>query len=364
MSDKGTVLIVDDNLTNLSVLFNSLEGVGFRVLVATNGEAALSGIAQTLPDIILLDVMMPGLDGFETCRRLKANAATRNIPVIFMTALTESVDEVKGLRLGAVDYITKPIRVETVLARINTHLTIRNLQKSLQEQNAELAAYDHTVAHDLKSPLALVIGYAEALVEDTTAIPDEMLLKYLHTIARSSRKMRNIIDELLLLSGLRDKQVEMQPLDMASIVVEAQKRLVLLIEERGAEIVLPPSWPVAMGYGPWVEEVWVNYISNAVKYGASPPRVELGADVGSTISSSPAMMRFWVRDNGPGLTLEEQGRLFQPFERLGQVRAEGHGLGLSIVLRIVKKLGGEVDVESRVGEGSLFGFTLPSRNAL
>jgi signal transduction histidine kinase len=360
MSKKGTILIVDDNLTNLSVLFDSLEGVGFRVLVATNGEAALAGISQTLPDIILLDVQMPGIDGFEMCRRLKASETTRNIPVIFMTALTESVDEVKGLRLGAVDYITKPIRVETVLARINTHLTIRNLQRSLQKQNAELAAYDHTVAHDLKNPLALIIGYAEALVEDTTAVPDEMLVKYLRIIARSSRKMRNIIDELLLLSGLRDKKVEMTPLDMGSIVVEARQRLAAMIEKRKAEIVLPPSWPVAMGYGPWVEEVWANYISNAVKYGANPPHVELGADVGPTAGT----VRFWARDNGPGLTLEEQGRLFKPFEQLGQVRAEGHGLGLSIVLRIVEKLGGEVDVESRVGEGSVFSFTLPAGDTL
>ena len=361
MADRGTILIVDDNPTNLGVLFESLEGVGFKVLVAVNGGAALEGVREVLPDIILLDVLMPGISGFETCRRLKANEATRDIPVIFMTALTESVDEVRGFRLGAVDYITKPIRVETVLARINTHLTIRNLQKGLQVQNAELAAYDHTVAHDLKNPLGLVISYAEALEEDLSAVSDEELHKYLHTIAQSSRKMRSIIDELLLLSGLRNMQVEMSFLDMDSIVAEAQQRLTLMIEEHGAEIVLPQEWPVVSGYAPWVEEVWGNYISNAIKYGGRPPHVELGADVGQTANVPAGMVRFWVRDNGLGLTLEEQGRLFRPFERLNRLHIKGHGLGLSIILRIVRRLGGEVGVESEVGQGSWFWFTLPAQ---
>ena len=360
MADKGTILIVDDNPTNLSVLFESLEGAGFKVLVATSGKAALEGIRQIPPDIILLDVRMPGMSGFDICRRLKANEATRDIPVVFMTALTESVDEVRGFRLGAVDYITKPINVETVLARVNTHLTIRNLQKGLQKQNAELAAYDHTVAHDLKNPLGLVIGYAEALEEDVTTVSAKELQRYLHTIAQSSRKMRSIIDELLLLSGLRNKKVEMKPLDMDSIVDEAQQRLAMVIEEYKAEIVLPQDWPVAIGHGPWVEEVWGNYLSNAIKYGGDPPRVELGADVEQDGNVPAGMVRFWVRDNGHGLTLEEQGRLFRLFERLNRVQTEGHGLGLSIILRIVKRLGGEVGVESVLGEGSWFWFTLPA----
>jgi signal transduction histidine kinase len=159
-------------------------------------------------------------------------------------------------------------------------------------------------------------------------------------------------------------------------VDEALARLAYMIEEHQAQIVLPESWPVALGYGPWVEEMWVNYLSNALMYGGKPPRVELGWDivgngewglrrersverVGSGQSAPTTTIRFWVRDNGPGLMPEEQERLFKPFERLDRVRAKGHGLGLSIVRRIAEKLGGKVGVASEPGQGSVFWFTLP-----
>jgi signal transduction histidine kinase len=127
-----------------------------------------------------------------------------------------------------------------------------------------------------------------------------------------------------------------------------------LIDEMQAEIVLPDVWPKAMGYSPWIEEVWVNYLSNGVKYGGQPPHLELGARV-----QNDGFVRFWVSDSGPGISPEDQTRLFTPFTQLEQVRVTGHGLGLSIVRRIVEKLGGEASVESEVGKGSTFSFTLP-----
>jgi len=142
---------------------------------------------------------------------------------------------------------------------------------------------------------------------------------------------------------------------MAAIVDAAQKRLAPLIAELQAEIVLPGAWPVALGHGPWVEEVWVNYLSNALKYGGRPPHIELGA-----AAQPDGTARFWVADDGAGLAPEDQARLFVPFTRLGQVRAEGYGLGLSIVRRIVDRLGGQVGVESAPGRGSVFFFTLPA----
>jgi PAS domain S-box-containing protein len=137
-TDKGVILIVDDTPTNLEVLLDFLEDSGFKVLVAEDGESAIEGAEYSPPDLILLDVIMPGIDGFETCRRLKTNQATQDIPVIFMTALTETVDKVRGLSLGAVDYITKPLQHEEVLARINLHLSLQNLNKTLKEQNLRL----------------------------------------------------------------------------------------------------------------------------------------------------------------------------------------------------------------------------------
>jgi signal transduction histidine kinase len=145
---------------------------------------------------------------------------------------------------------------------------------------------------------------------------------------------------------------------MERIVDAACQRLSALIEERTAEITLPEAWPTALGYGPWVQEVWVNYLSNALKYGGTPPVIELGA------SPQDGSIRFWVKDNGPGITAEDQARLFTPFTRIDQAAAQGHGLGLSIVHRIIEKLGGTVGVESEVGAGSTFWFTLPAEKTL
>jgi signal transduction histidine kinase len=232
----------------------------------------------------------------------------------------------------------------------------------LQVRNEELDAFAHTVAHDLKSPMARIVGFSETLEISYTELPDDELRRYLCMMAQSGRKMSRIVDELLLLAGVRKMEVELRPLDMASIVAEAMQRLVPMIQEAQADVTLPKTWPAALGYGPWVEEVWINYVSNAIKYGGQPPRVELGASPLGSLQgerNEGAMVRFWVGDNGAGLTPEAQARLFTPFTRLDQVRTEGHGLGLSIVRRIVEKLGGQVGVESTVGQGSVFSFTLP-----
>jgi signal transduction histidine kinase len=251
-----------------------------------------------------------------------------------------------------------------ITERMQVEKTLRRYTGELETRNEELDAFAHTVAHDLKNPLALIVGYAEAL--DGALLEGEQMSYHLRMIARNGHKMSSIIDELLLLASMRKLGgVEMGPLDMARVVDEARLRLVYMIEEYQAEIVLPDEWPVPWGYGPWVEEVWANYMSNALKYGGKPPRVELGASPFSAgVSNSgkkvrKKLVRFWIRDNGRGLTQEEQSRLFTPFTRLDQISARGHGLGLSIVRRIVEKMGGQVGVESRVGEGSTFSFTLP-----
>ncbi len=315
------------------------------------------------------------MDGYTVCERLKADEATRDIPVLFISALDETEDKVRAFTAGCVDYVTKPFQPEEVLARVETHLALRDLQKRLQEANRELAkrleelassnaelqarneeldAFAHTVAHDLKNPLTLLIGYSSLLQKRHAEMSNEDLGRYLNLMARGGRKMTNIIEELLLLASVRKvEEAEMVPLDMAGVVAEVQGRLASLIEEYQAEIVLPEGWPRALGYGPWVEEVWANYLSNAIKYGGQPPRVELGAT-----EQADGFVRFWVGDNGAGLTPEEQARLFTPFTRLHHVRAEGHGLGLSIVQRIAEKLGGQVGVESQAGQGCVFFFSL------
>lgn len=350
----GNVLIVDDTPANLDVLSSMLESSGCVVRPAISGEVALKAVRVHLPDLILLDIMMPGMDGFEVCRRLKADPELRDIPVIFISALDEVFDKVTAFEVGGVDYISKPFQVAEVLSRVQTHLRLREMQQRLQAQNHELEAFSHTVAHDLKNPVSSLVGALSLLREDAVQL-SEASRQLLSISIDSVYRMNNIIDELLLLSSIRKEDIVTEPVDMEDVVERALDRLDFMIHEYEAEIMLPDSWLVAAGHAPWIEEVWANYISNGLKYGGQPPILQLGAD-----AASQGMIRFWVKDNGAGLDMEAQSKLFAEFSRLDKVRAQGHGLGLSIVRRIMEKLDGDVGVESAPGEGSLFYFTLPA----
>lgn len=369
--DYIVILIVAPPSSKLDLLSDYLNGFGFRVIGVNDGENALAMLEYVKPDIILLDVKLPGIDGFETCRRVKAKEATRNIPLIFITDQTNTVHKVRGFALGAVDYVTKPLQSEEVLVRVKTHLTIQSLQLALAEQNVrlqaeivekerlirELDAFAHTVAHDLKNPVGVTVSYGQFLKKYRDRLTPAELEQYLDNITWNGYKMSNIIDELMLLASIRKEEVRPAPLEMAEIIEEVRNRLGFLLREYEADIIVPEAstWPKAWGYGPWIEEVWTNYLSNALKYGGRPPRVELGATV------QGEQVQFWVKDNGDGLTPAEQKNLFIPFTRMSQVKTEGHGLGLSIVQRIMTKLGGSVGVESAgvAGEGSVFSFYLP-----
>ena len=239
--------------------------------------------------------------------------------------------------------------------RKSAEAELRRFARELQVRNDELDAFAHTVAHDLKSPLSIILGYSEMLLDMEPAAPDALRRDGLQTIVATVDKINNIIDELLLLAEVRKGDVQTAPLAMGIIAREACARLEQVIRQQRAEIVFVEQWPTALGYSPWIEEVWINYVSNALKYGGSPPRLEVGGDL-----LDHRQARFWVRDNGRGLSAAEQARLFTPFTQLAHVRATGHGLGLSIVRRIVEKLGGTVGVESAVGQGSTFYFTLPT----
>ena len=364
-SSKGTILIVDDTPANLHLLSRMLTQRGHKARAVNSGARALAAIEANHPDLILLDIMMPEMSGYEVCEKLKADEHTRDIPIVFISALDATENKIKAFTAGGVDYITKPFQIEEVSARVKAHLTLRNMQKQLQAsntellaRNSELDAFAHTVAHNLRNSLGILYGYADWLVTDYDAMSKETLGDCARGIMQGAEKMSGIISSLLLLASTRKQDIELQPLDMGPIVAEAQGRLTKVIEEHQADVTSLPkkSWPVALGYGSWVEEVWANYIGNAIKYGGQPPHIELGFD---TVDGDPSpLIRFWVRDNGPGLSPEEQARLFTPFERLHQTHTEGHGLGLSIVQRIVEKLGGQVGVESQVGQGSVFWFAL------
>lgn len=236
---------------------------------------------------------------------------------------------------------------------------VQQLQQQAEElraRNEELDAFAYTVAHDLKNPIASMMGFTSLIQKYYTRMTEDKVMEHLDLIMESGYKLKDIINALLLLAGVsKIESPELSVLDMHVVVDNALPRLTTLIKERNAILNLPDEWPPAVGYPPWVEEIWTNYISNALKYGGTPPVIELGAK-----QLSNGSVHFYVRDNGRGLNEEEQKRVFTPFTRLNQVKVEGHGLGLSIVQRIVHKLGGEISVESVVGKGSTFGFTLPA----
>lgn len=231
----------------------------------------------------------------------------------------------------------------------------KQIEAMLLERNEELDAFAHTVAHNLKNPLSTAIGYTDFLLFEPDLVSPQELDDCLQIIKSAGKKAVSIIDELLLLATVRKNETEHQPLNMATIIEQVQERLQPMIKEYQAEISVPPLWPTALGYAPWIEEVWTNYITNGLKYGGSPPKLELGANLDDS-----NRVCFWVRDNGPGLSEADQLHLFIEFNRLNRVGSKGHGLGLSIVKRIVEKLGGQVGVQSEPDQGSIFFFTLPA----
>lgn len=247
-------------------------------------------------------------------------------------------------------------RIEATLQIVNEQL--RQEIEQREKLIGDLDAYAHTVAHDLKGPLNLVIGYCDLLNYELVGTLNADHKAYLDGIGEAALKMNQIIDELLVLASLERDDIVLHPLDMASIIHEAEKRLFATFQEREGMLQIVTDLPLALGYGPWVEEVWVNYMSNALKYGGSPPVVTIGAE-----TQDDGFIRFWVQDNGDGLSQEAMKRIFHIFARADENkhRAKGHGLGLSIVKRIVSKFGGTVHVESanQPGKGCIFSFTLP-----
>ncbi|RMF01351.1 MAG: response regulator [Chloroflexi bacterium] len=311
----------------------------FNINYGANQQPATDPIAKVLAEKVLTylenDVVLIAKDGTQT-------------PIDDSAA---PIQDEHGHTVGVV------LIFRDISGRKTADEQLRHYTKELEIRNQELDAFAHTVAHDLQSPLAPIVGIAEVLQENFEDIPPEEIRKYLGSIVRNGRKMANIIEELMLLAQLHQKNVTLQPLNMAQIVSEALIVLLPLTDEYRARISVPDDWPAAMGYAPWVEEIWINYISNAIKYGGHPPKIKLGAE-----AAGDGSVRFWVRDNGDGLSKAQQAELFTPFTQLSQVRAKGHGLGLSIVYRILQKLGGTVAVSSAgvPGQGCEFSFTLPA----
>ena len=350
---QGTILVVDDQPENIRVLVDLLGGEGHRVLAARDGPAALERIRRGRPDLVILDVMMPGMDGYEVCRCIREEHDLRHVPVIFMSALTDTAARVRGLEAGAADFVSKPLRQEEVLARVRTQIELGRLHRGLEERNRRLKAFAHTVAHDLKGPLAVIRMSLDRL-RASRALGD----RERRSVDRSWRgagECIGTVDALLLLAETTQGEVEVSPVDMAGLVRELLDGATgALARQRGAEVEVE-ELPSAVGHGPWLRQVWVNLLDNACKYAGEAPRVRVSA-------SAPAggRVRYQVTDSGPGVAEDQVEGLFLPFERRHEGEVSGHGLGLTLVREVIVRLGGEVGVQRAEGGGACFWFELPA----
>jgi signal transduction histidine kinase len=365
---KGTILLVDDSATNLHVLLKYLRTSGFETLIAQSGEGALRQVQYARPDIILLDVMMPGIDGFETCRRLKNDEATRNIPVIFMTALSETFDKLRGFEVGGVDYITKPLQHEEVLARITTHLTIRNLQKELQDKNRELHELNASkdkffsiIAHDLRSPFAGLLGYTRMAAEGLSDWSPEEMQQILDDLGKSAETLYELLENLLNWSRLQRGVIEYFPeeINLAAIVnhnirlfatTAGQKHIMLHNEvEPEASVFADQNM---------LNTIIRNLLSNALKFTDSGGSITVSA----MLDDADSIVTVAVADTGVGIPEDDLPKLFRldtKYSTVGTGGEQGTGLGLLLCHDLVEKNRGTMRVESKVGTGTTFSFTLP-----
>ena len=355
-----TILIVDDTPANLGVLVETLGGAGYQIMVAEDGEEALAQTEQTQPDLILLDVMMPGIDGFETCRRLKARPQTREVPVLFMTALHETGDKVKAFSAGGVDYITKPIEHEEAMARVRTHLTLRRLRREVEAQLALKERFMRIAGHDLRNPLFLILMAADLGRRQPAAAASPALMEHFENIGQSAVQMRRIIDTFLEIrtgpaAGPLNGRVDLGLLATAIARqhehAAERKRIALATE-------LAQPLPLARGDAALAYQAFTNFTSNALKF--TPP----GGRVTIHTRAADGCVRAEVRDTGPGVPLAERHQLFVEHARLSPrptAGEESNGVGLAIVKHLVESQAGRVGAEFPAEGGSVFWFELPAR---
>ena len=367
-----SILIVDDTPENLQLLNGMLKGRGYKARPVPSGEMALRAAKSDPPDLILLDINMPEMNGYEVCRRLKGDPALAAIPVIFISALNETMDKVKAFGLGGVDYITKPFQFEEVHARVETHLKLRQLQKELEHQNQQLKeSYDrlreletlrdnlvHLVVHDLRSPLAMMAGYVDLIKVKIAAKLNASEVGYIDVVGKHTAKLLDMVTTLLDVSRMEAGQMPLnrQACDLAGVAKEVTDSFSVLAGRRQLSIE-SLSGPLSVHADKDVlQRVIANLVGNAIKF--TPD----GGQIRVTIGRKDSMARVAVTDSGPGIPAEYHAKVFEKFGQVDkQARRHSTGLGLTFCKLAVQAHGGEIGVESEVGKGSTFWFALPLR---
>jgi two-component system, sensor histidine kinase and response regulator len=359
-SPPPSILVVDDTPANLQLLVELLSERGYRVRPVPSGELALRAVQASKPDLVLLDINMPGLSGYDVCRRLKSDATTYDIPVIFLSALNEPSVKVLAFQCGGVDYVTKPFQVDEIAARVNTHLEIRNQRARLHEQNQKLREAEdlrdslvHMVVHDMRSPLLGISLNLELLSETPEFSPDTR--KMISDARLCTQTLIAMAEQMLDVSRLENGSMPLDraPVDLGSLVSDA---LLGARPAAGARtlVQLGGLGMRATCDAALIRRVVGNLVSNAIKF----TRTE--GNISVRVVNEGGALRVEVQDDGVGIPKQAQGRIFEKFGQASATDARrGHGLGLAFVRMAVEAHQGAVGVWSESGKGSTFWFTLP-----
>ena len=358
----ASLLVVDDQPDNLRLVADFLEEYGADVMLGHDGADGLAKARLGHPDLILLDVMMPDMDGFEVCRRLKQDAETRDIPVIFLTALHEVEDKLKGFQAGGVDYLTKPLQELEVIARVDVHLKLRQALLQAEAANQAKNRFLANMNHEIRTPINAVLGYA-ALLEDSDQQPQQR--RHLAPIRKAGSILLHLIDSILDLSRLDSGRVRMEPVPtrVSEILQDVESLFTAEALQKGLSLKLDctPVQPRPLMLDDLrLRQVLINLVGNALKF-TRKGGVEVLANC-RALDPRHMALEITVRDSGIGIPEQEQERIFEAFtQRQGQRHADfgGSGLGLSISRHLAELMGGTLAVSSKPGEGSSFFLNLP-----
>jgi signal transduction histidine kinase len=363
---NGMILVVDDTIANLRLLIALLETAGYCANGAVDGKTALMICTNKPPELILLDIRMPQMDGFEVCRQLKLNEKTRNIPVIFISALDDADDKVRGFEVGAVDYITKPFRSNEVLARVSTHISLFRMHQEIEQVNIKLRTLDQlkslfiaSMSHELRTPLNSIIGFSSILLQGISGELNPQQKDDVERINRSGKHLLELISDVIDISKIEAGRVEVSPqqVSLQELVQEAVDNIRPMAQEKAMTIKIhADAFPQIVTDRKYLLQCLLNVLSNAVKYSEQ-------GEVLIHIHNENTHIKIAVEDNGIGISEENITRVFDAFERIEnhmKLKAGGTGLGLYLTKKIVTELlQGKIEVKSQENVGSTFSLCIP-----